>query len=143
MQRSVVAFPDTEDFRTGVTRLRTVVGEVGGSVLAVSAAPLDDEDETRLITSWNAARVDEYAELTAECQKLVGEIEKEFAKEKFTLAELDEEEAELEKLRSWHERILKRDVHGAEGASEAEAALNSAAQALSRFTEAVFDRTHG
>jgi hypothetical protein len=73
----------------------------------------------------------------------VAEIDKEFAKEKFTLAELDEEEAELDKLKSWHERIRARDVHGSDGADEAEAALGRASEAVARYTTAVFDRTHG
>jgi hypothetical protein len=141
LQRSVVAFPDSPDFRTGVTRLRATVAEVGGSVLAVTATPLDDEDEARLVASWNEARAAEYTELAAECEKLVAEIDKEFAKEKFTLAELDEEEAELDKLRSWHKRIRERDVHDSDGAAEAEAALERASEAVSRFTAAVFDRT--
>jgi hypothetical protein len=80
---------------------------------------------------------------TSECEKLVAEIDKEFAKEKFTLAELDEEEAELEKLRSWRARIRARDVHGSDGAAEAAAALERAEEAVARYTAAVFDRTEG
>jgi len=143
LQKSVVAFPDTANFQTAVTRVRAVVTDVGGTVLALRAEPLDSEDEARLEAAWNEARADEYGELAAECEKLVAEIDKEFAKEKFTLAELDEEEAELEKLRSWHERIRARDVHGSEAAADAETALEQAAEAVSRFTTAVFDRTHG
>jgi len=143
LQKSLVAFPDTDDFRAGMTRVQAVVREVGGSAVALRAEPLDGEDAASLEAAWNEARAAEYTELTAECEKLVAEIDKEFAKKKFTLAELDEEEAELEKLRSWHERVRARDVHGADGASEAKGALDRATQAVSRFTEAVFDRTHG
>jgi septal ring factor EnvC (AmiA/AmiB activator) len=143
LQKSVVAFPDTDDFQIAVTRVRTAVADVGGTVFALRAEALDGEDEARLEAAWNEARAAEYGELADECQKLVAEIDKEFAKEKFTLAELDEEEAELEKLRSWHERIRARDVHGSEGAAEAEGAMERAAEAVSRYTTAVFDRTHG
>jgi hypothetical protein len=143
LQKSVVAFPDTADFRTAATRVRAAVADVGGTVVAVRAEAFDGEDEARLKSAWNEARAAEYGELAAECEKLVAEIDKEFAKEKFTLAELDEEEAELEKLRSWQQRILARDVHGAERAAEAETALERAAEAVSRFMTAVFDRTQG
>ncbi len=139
----MVAFPDTVDFRTAATRVRAAVGDVGGSVLALRAEPLEREDDARLESAWNEARAAEYTELAGECEKLVAEIDKEFAKEKFTLAELDEEEAELEKLRSWHGRIRTRDVHDCDGAGEAAAALERAAEAVSRYTAAVFDRTHG
>jgi vacuolar-type H+-ATPase subunit I/STV1 len=105
------------------------------------AEPLDDADKERLPSAWNAARTEEYGELVSECEKLVAEIDKEFEKQKFTLAELDEEEAELDKLERWHERIRSRDVCGCERASEAQDALNRASEALARYTAAVFDRT--
>ncbi len=142
LQKSVVAFPDTDEFRTALTRVRAVVGDVGGSVFAVQAEPLERADEARLIDAWNEARRAEYTELASECEKLVVEIDTEFAKEKFTLAELDEEEAELEKLRAWRERIRARDVHGSDGSADAEAAFVRAEEAVGRYTAAVFERTH-
>jgi len=123
LQKSVVAFPDTEEFRTALARVRAAVSAVEGTALVMRAEPLEGDDEAALIAAWNEAREAEYTELASECDKLVAEIDKEFAKEKFTLAELDEEEAELEKLASWHARIRARDVHGSDGAGEAEAAL--------------------
>ena len=143
LQNSVVAFPDTGDFPTAVARVRAAVDSVEGSVLAVRAETLEPDEDARLAAAWNEARTDEFSELASECDKLVAEIDKEFAKEKFTLAELDEEEAELEKLRSWHARIHARDVLGSDGAGDAEVALGRAAEAVARFTAAVFDRTHG
>jgi uncharacterized protein YdbL (DUF1318 family) len=141
LQQSIVAFPDTEEFRRALERVRAVVGKVGGTAVAVQAQPLASEDGEKLTAAWNDAREAEYDELAAECEKFVAEIDKEFAKQKFTLAELDEEEAELEKLKAWHERIGARDVHDCGRAGEAEAALERAAEALGRYTAAVFDRT--
>jgi hypothetical protein len=143
LQQSLVAFPDTDEFRLALDRVRAAVAEVGGSAVGIQARPLAGEDGQRLASAWNEARAAEYGELAAECDKLVAEIDKEFAKEKFTLAELDEEEAELDKLKRWHDRIRARDVHGCEGAGEAEVALAAASEALSRYTAAVFDRTQG
>jgi len=120
-----------------------VVADVGGTAITVRAESLDPDDEERLVSAWNEARAAEYTELASEAEKLVAEIDKEFAKEKFTLAELDEEEAELDKLGRWRERISARDVHGCERAADAAAALERAAAALARYTTAVFDRTHG
>jgi hypothetical protein len=143
LQQSVVAFPDTEEFRLALARVRAVVADVGGSAVAMLAEPVEADDHDRLTAGWNEARAAEYAELASECEKLVAEIDKEFAKEKFTLAELDEEEAELDKLSRWHERIRARDVLGCDGAAGAQAALERAGEALARYTSAVFDRTHG
>ena len=143
LQQSVIAFPDGEPFERAVARIRAAVDEVGGSAVAVRAEPLDAADDARLRGAWNEARADEYGELISECEKLVAEIEKEFGKQKFTLAELDEEEAELDKLTRWHERITARDVCGCDRAGDAETAMQRASEALARYTAAVFDRTHG
>jgi hypothetical protein len=141
LQQSVVAFPDCDPFVRAVARIRAAVDEVGGTTLAVRAEPVDDADGERLRAAWNEARAEEYGELISESGKLVAEIDKEFAKQKFTLAELDEEEAELDKLGRWHDRIRARDVCGCERASEAQDALTRASEALTRYTAAVFDRT--
>jgi hypothetical protein len=143
LQQSLVAFPDAEPFVRAVARIRAAVTEVGGTALAVIAEPVDDADEQRLRSAWNEARADEYGELINECEKLVAEIEDEFGKQKFTLAELDEEEAELDKLGRWRERIAERDVCGSERAEEARLAFERAADAVARYTDAVFARTHG
>jgi hypothetical protein len=143
LQQSIIAFPDTEEFRRAVERIRAVVSGVGGSTIAIEARPLASDDEETLVSAWNEARTAEYDELTAECEKLVAEIDKEFAKEKFTLAELDEEEAELEKLKAWHGRIAARDVHDSDRAGAAAAALERAVEALARYSVAVFEHTHG
>jgi Protein ChrB, N-terminal len=141
LQQSVVAFPDTDAFVRAMARIRAAVDEVGGTTLAVRAQPVDDTDGERLRSAWNEARAEEYGELASESEKLVAEIDKEFAKQKFTLAELDEEEAELDKLKRWHERIRARDVCGCERAAAAEDALERATEAVARYTTAVFDRT--
>jgi hypothetical protein len=143
LQQSVIAFPDAEPFARAVARIRAAVDEVGGSAVALRAEPLDGADDARLQTAWNQARAEEYGELISECEKLVAEIDEEFAKQKFTLAELDEEEAELDKLKRWHERIKARDVCGCDRAGDAKTAMERAGAALARYTAAVFDRTHG
>jgi hypothetical protein len=143
LQQSVIAFPEGEPFARAVARIQAAVDEVGGSAVAVRAEPLDAADDARLRAAWNEARAEEYGELISECEKLVAEIEKEFGKQKFTLAELDEEEAELDKLKRWHERITARDVSGCDRAADAETAMQLASEALVRYTAAVFDRTHG
>ena len=141
LQQSVVAVPDDEAFADVVERLREVLAEVGGQVTALRAEPAAGGDDGRLLEAWNAARDAEYRELAGECAKFLAEIDHEFEIEKFTLAELDEEEAELDKLQRWHERTRARDLHGASGAEAAGRALRRAEEALARYTAAVFERT--
>ena len=92
VQRSVVAFPDHPAFRRAVERFRVLVADAGGETLALRAEPFGDIDAAKLTDAWNEARSAEYGELRAECGKFLVEIEHEFAIEKFTLAELEEEE---------------------------------------------------
>jgi septal ring factor EnvC (AmiA/AmiB activator) len=141
LQQSVVAVPDDEAFAPVVERLREVLAEVGGQVTALRAEPAAGGDDGRLLEAWNAARDAEHRELAGECAKFLAEIDHEFEIEKFTLAELDEEEAELEKLQRWHERTQARDLHGAPGAEAAGRALRQAEEALARYSAAVFERT--
>ena len=141
LQQSVVAVPDEPAFADVVQRLREVLAEVGGQVTGLRAEPVADGDEDRLLEAWNAARDAEYRELAGECAKFLAEIEHEFEIEKFTHAELDEEEQELEKLQRWHQRTAARDVHDASGAEAARRALRQAEEALERYSAAVFEHT--
>ena len=141
LQQSVVAFPDVESFSAAVERLRVAVSELGGQTLVLRGDPLAKADHERLEQGWEEARRAEYGELISECDKYLVEIEHEFEIEKFTLAELDEEEAELEKLERWRERIRTRDVFGSPAAADADAALERATEAFGRYSQAVFDHT--
>ena len=141
LQQSLVAFPDVEPFQQAMERFRVLVTELGGHTLVLRGEPLGDSDDGRLASAWEEARRAEYGELVSKCEKYLAEIEHEFAIEKFTLAELEEEEAELEKLQRWHERIRARDVFSSEAAAPAATALARAAEALGRYSEAVFERT--
>lgn len=141
LQQSVVAFPDDATFSRAVDRLRALVSELEGETLAVRAEPLATADGTRLLDAWNAAREAEYVELASECGKFLAEIDHEFEIEKFTLAELDEEESALDRLQKWHDRIASRDLHDAPGSEDANVALERARDALDRYSTAVFERT--
>jgi ChrB-like protein len=141
VQQSVVAVPDGDAFADAVEGLRQVLAEVGGQVTSLRAQPLAGGDDQRLLEAWNDARDEQYRELTGECAKFLAEIDHEFEIEKFTLAELDEEEAELDKLQRWHERIRRLDIHGAPGGAAAVGALRDAEAALARYSTAVFERT--
>jgi hypothetical protein len=142
VQQSVVTVPDADAFADDVQRLRQVLADVGGQVTALRTEPLASGDDGRLLEAWNDARDAEYRELAGECAKFLAEIDHEFEIEKFTLAELDEEEAVLDKLQRWHERIRRLDVHGAPGGPAAASAVSDAGAALARYSTAVFERTH-
>jgi hypothetical protein len=140
LQQSVVAWPDHKEFQAAVDRFRSVVADVGGETLVLTGDAPGGDDE-RLIQQWNEARSAEYTEFAGVCERFLAEIDHEFEIEKFTLAELEEEESELKKLEDWHDRIRGRDVHEAARGPDADAALSRAVEALERYSSAVFERT--
>jgi hypothetical protein len=117
------------------------VADLDGETLVVEGQPGESGDVDRLERAWNEARDKEYEELTAISAKFLAEIAHEFEIEKSTLAELEEEESELEKLRHWHQRIAARDVCEAAKAGEAAEAVKQAAEAFERYSNAVYEQT--
>jgi hypothetical protein len=89
------------------------------------------------------AREAEWGEFVTDCGKFEAEIDREFAQDKFTLAELDEEEQSLERLRRWYRELRSRDIFGAPSAPAATARLEVVAGALQRYAQAVYDRCQG
>jgi hypothetical protein len=141
LQQSVVVFPAGDAFIAAVCQLQAVITDVGGEATTFVAVPHDSLEAGRLLGLWNAARDEEYAELCGECAKFLAEIDHEFAIEKFTSAELDEEEAELDKLERWHGRIATRDAHAAANGPKARQALERCRAALARYADEVYRRT--
>lgn len=141
--QSLWILPDTAENRTSLGTLGAEIGAAGGDVLLLESAIVHEAQERRIVASFNALRDAEYAEFTSECRKYLAEIEKEIAKEKFIFAELEEEEAELEKLVSWHARIAARDLFGAAGAPAAAGLLAQIRSAFDGFSSLVYARENG
>jgi len=88
---------------------------------------------------FSAEREAEWAEFVSECGKFDVEIASEVAKKKFTLAELDEEEQNLDRLRRWYREIRSRDIFGASSAPLAERRLKECIEVLENFANQVYD----
>jgi hypothetical protein len=65
------------------------------------------------------------------------------AQAKLTLAELDEEEQSLERLRRWHRELRLRDVLGAPSAAGADQRLKECEAKLEHYTQRVFRAVAG
>jgi hypothetical protein len=93
---------------------------------------------------FTAQREAEWAEFVADCGKYEAELAGEVDKGKLTLAELDEEEQGLDRLRRWYRAIRARDLFGAPSVPLADRRLKECAEALERFAEQVYQaREHG
>ena len=113
-----------------------------GEAIVLQAAGRADTDAARLEGLFTEAREAEWAEFLADCAKYEAELDSEIAKAKFTLAELEEEEQSLERLRRWHRDLRGRDLFGAPSAAEAEQRLKHCTERLEDYTDRIFDHLH-
>lgn len=137
LQQATWAIPTGEGFDEAVERASGLVERGGGTAFVLDVTPGSATDG-RLEHLYTAAREEEWGEFLGECGKFDAEIAGEIAKEKFTLAELDEEEQNLERLRRWHRQIRARDLFSAPSAEEAERCLKASTEVLEDFAERVF-----
>ncbi|PEG38250.1 chromate resistance protein ChrB [Mycolicibacterium agri] len=137
------AVPDLPVFDDGVQRVLELVRRGDGEVVTLAAAGRDESDNARLETMFTSARQEEWSEFLAECHKFDAEIDKEIGKGKLTVAELEEEEQSLDRLRRWYREIKLRDVFSAPEARQAEQQLKRCAERLEDYTERVFQAAHG
>jgi sugar phosphate isomerase/epimerase len=134
--------PDVPVFAAGITRVIELAERGEGEVVVLQAAGRGETDAARLAELFTAERAAEWAEFLADCGKFDAEIDKEVSKGKFTLAELEEEEQSLERLRRWHRDLKARDVFGAPAAIDADQQLNHCTERLEDYTERVFAALH-
>jgi hypothetical protein len=81
----------------------------GGTVLIMESFFSEEKYEQVVISSFNKAREIEYQEILGKCEGYLREIEKEINRENFKFAEAEENEVELDKLKSWYEKVKIRD----------------------------------
>ncbi|RYV49406.1 Chromate resistance protein ChrB [Pengzhenrongella frigida] len=141
--QAVWVVPSTPAFLAAVERAAELARRGEGDVLVLEVASRDAAGESALRDLFAAARVQEWAEFVDDCGKFEVEIAKEIRVEKFTLAELEEEEQSLERLRRWYRDLKARDVLDLPAAVESEARLRVCAAALEGYADLVFRYLHG
>lgn len=141
--QSVWALPTTPAFEQGLERALELIERGGGEALVLAAHGRDQAQAKHLEALFTAVREDEWVELISECAKYEAELDRELAQKKFTLAELDEEEQSLERLRRWYRELKLRDVFGAPSASAADDRLKRCQTRLEEFSDHVYAALHG
>jgi DNA gyrase/topoisomerase IV subunit A len=112
------AVPDLLAVRPLLERLADVVEAAHGTLLLLAAKGFGDGDVARLEQLNSAAREEEWAEFDAECGKYLAELDKEERLSKYTLAELEEEEQPLDRLRRRYRELRSRDLLGTPATTE-------------------------
>jgi len=140
--QGIWAVPDVPAFTDGIQRAIELAGRGEGEVVQLDANGRSEADAERLAALFTEARQAEWEEFVAECGKFDAEIDKELAKKKLTLAELEEEEQSLERLRRWYRELKTRDVFVSPQAAQAEQQLKHCVERLEEYTEQVFAAVH-
>lgn len=142
LSQATWAVPDVPSVAGGIARAGELAVRGDGELLVLPTGG-PGGDTTRLRELFTAQREDEWLEFISDCAKFEAEIDKEIRIEKFTFAELEEEEQSLDRLRRWHKAVKSRDVFGAPAAERADEALTACTRRLERYTKLVFDAQHG
>jgi hypothetical protein len=137
------AVPGVPVFQPAVERAGELARRGNGELLALDAEPRDQATAAALEAAFRQARQAEWAEFVAECDKFEAEIAKELRKGKLIVAELEEEEHSLERLRRWYRDLKTRDVLALPAAAAAETRLKACTAVLEDYAERVYRAVHG
>ena len=136
LQQSVCLLPARDDVVRQVRRLVDRIRHQGGTVRVLRMRFADPAEERSLVEEFNDARDAEYAEVLERIPALRQELASERARGRATYAEVEESEADLERFRSWLDKIAARDYFGAPTGELARAAVDEAAVDLAAFEQA-------
>ena len=138
LQQAAAVLPDRPELRVELERLGQRIRNTGGEASVLETVSPSAAWEDDLVSRFNAARDAEYEEILDSVDSFEDEIRRETRKGRFRFAELEEGEADWEKLQRWFARLIERDFFGAPGRAGAEQALARGRASLDVFTEEVY-----
>ena len=139
LQNGVCLLPKTDAHVRQLKMIENDVAEMDGEAVILETVALDKSQEEKVVDRFKADRDEQYREFIGRCADFEKEIAKEFSINKFTYAELEEEDTDLKKLQGWLEKIKKLDFYGASLASEAEKKLKGCEALLESYAQRVFE----
>ena len=137
LQQGAAILPMADSLLAVVQALKAEVAASGGDVMVGKMVFVDELDDERVIGAFRSHQDGDYDEIVEQCERLVYELDRETEKEKFTYAEIEENETELVRIHKWMERIVARDWFAASGRARAEHAIEQAEERSRVYTEQV------
>jgi hypothetical protein len=132
-----ILHPSQADF---LKELALYLNDHGADSYSLRTTAQTPEIDEKILARLRDERDEEYRELCEKCDDLLEELRTETEIEKFTFAELEETEEEVQKLQVWLEKIQRRDVVGAPLAEQAQQDLQKCEHALADFAQQVYHR---
>lgn len=136
--QAVWAVPELPAAQSLLERLNDLVDAASGTLLLLSAKGLTVADVGRLEELYAATRQEEWSEFDADCRKYLAELDKEERLGKYTLAELEEEEQSLDRLRRWYRELRNRDLRSVPASTESATALKVCEERFESYAEQVY-----
>jgi DNA-binding transcriptional regulator PaaX len=138
LQQMVCLLPKTPDLEAEFMRLAYKIEEFGGEANLLEITSPNREWEDRIIAGFNATVDEEYAEIAENEERFQDEIRRESRKQKFTFAELEDMEADREKINREMAKVQARDFFGAPGRLVAEAQMAKSRKLFEEFSQEVY-----
>ena len=130
--------PHTAAHATFFGHLAEIVQAQGGRAFVLPVADVAPGTNAEITARFRADREREYHELSERCDGFLAELSKETAAGKFTFAELEENEQDLDKLTGWLARIQAREFGSGRLDPEPGKRLAECRQALEAFAQSVY-----
>jgi uncharacterized protein YdbL (DUF1318 family) len=143
LQQSVCLLPARAPVERQIRRLLARVRADGGTGQLFTIDIPDPGEYAAMVARFNTARDSEYAEVVERTPAMLEEIATETARGRASYAEVEESEADLQRFRTWLQKINERDYFQAAGRAAAEAAVERCADALVTFENAAMSREDG
>ena len=140
LQQSVCIFPHKEDIIKKVKKLQLLILENGGETTFLEFENLSKSSEETLIQAFNEERISEYEEFMKETERFLQEMEQETLDMDFSFREIEENEAALERMKKWFDKIKKRDFFHCDMQKLAEEKLQECSARFEKFMEEVYSR---
>ncbi len=137
LQQMVCLLPKTPENESEIQRLVAKIEEFRGEAHVLTFTSPSKEWEDRIIARFNATVNEDYAEVAENEERFQDEIHRESRKEKFTFTELEDMEADREKIKREMAKVQARDFFGADGRLEADFQM---AESIKLFTLKEFSR---
>ncbi|MGE4273917.1 MAG: Chromate resistance protein ChrB [Desulfitobacterium sp.] len=138
LQQAIWVLPHNEENLIALEKIAEDIETKSGEAFLLEAQCTNEKAKEKIIANFNAIREEEYTEFITECEKYLKELEKEISIEKFTFAELEEEEEELLKLISWYKKIAARDLFQAANGVSAREICEQIQVAFEKYSELVY-----
>lgn len=134
LRDGVCVLPQTPAAEFALSAIAQRIVEFEGRATVVRDAQLESKQAREVKEQMQTARATEYAAIRQDAEAFLEHIRRETDHRDFSFAELEELEADLQKLQRWYEQVRTRD-HLSRSSTGIDEMLRTCEEALSQFME--------